>query len=217
MGLHGDGARLAYPRVSTVDDVSEVVRRIRVLEVIDASACRLRTLRVFCSRSGRLIDVEGCRSCPSGGGVGPESVTCQMLSEPAGLGSNTPAALASEPYVTCARADVRAAALMSVIAPPWLVPIIDEGDRFVGFVSSSSLARSVWPSQALMSMRVRDFAFGSSLVVHETMTVREALHMMANRRTRSVALVDSDGKLRGMLSDIDALRAFGAMGPPESV
>jgi CBS domain-containing protein len=197
-----------------VDNVSEVERRIRVLEVIDAEAGRARTLRVFCIRTGRTVDVEGCRTCPDNVHIRSESVTCGVPEEPERAGANTPAALVSVAHVMCARADARAAALVSVIQPPWLIPLVDDVDRFVGFVSSSSLATSMWPSRVAILMRLRDLAYGSSLMIHESTTIREALHMMAYRRTRWIAIVDSDGKLQGMLSDIDALSAIGTIARP---
>jgi CBS-domain-containing membrane protein len=193
--------------------VSEVERRIRILEVIDADAARTRTLRVFCMRVARMIDVEECRTCPNNVGVASDCVKCVVPDEPDRSGPNTPVALVSIAHVTSARADARVAALMSVIQPPWLVPLVDDADRFVGFVSSSSLAASTWPSRVAVLMRLRDLAFGSSLMIHESATLREALHMMAYRRTRWVAVVDSDGRLQGMLSDVDALSSLGAMGP----
>lgn len=197
-----------------MDDVSEVERPILVLEVIDAEAGRARTQRVFCIRSGRMVGVHECRTCPNSVHVRSESVTCGAPEEPERTGANTPAALVSVAHVMCARADARAAALMSVVQPPWLVPLVDEADQFVGFASSSALATSRWPSRVAILMRLRDLAFGSSLMVHESTTIREALHMMAYRRTRWIAIVDSEGKLQGMLSDIDALSAMGTMDRP---
>ncbi len=155
-----------------------------------------------------------CRRVPgvsSNLDVAADSVKCGAPEEPDRNGPNTPVAIVSVTHVTCARADARAAALMSAVKPPWLVPLVDETDWFVGFVSSSSIASSTWPSRVAILMRLRDLAFGSSLMIHESATVREALHMMAYRRTRWVAVVDSDGKLQGMLSDLDALSALGAM------
>ena len=190
--------------------MSEVERRIRVLEVIDADSARTRRLRVFCIRTARTIDIEECRTCPNNVDVAPERVRCDVPDEPDRLGPNAPAALVSIAHVTCARADARAAALMSVVQPPWLVPLVDETDRFVGFVSSSSLATSTWPSRVAILMRLRDLAFGSSLMIHESATVREALHMMAYRRTRWIAVVDSDGKAAGHA--VRHRRALGSRG-----
>jgi CBS-domain-containing membrane protein len=88
------------------------------------------------------------------------------------------------------------------------VPVVDDGGRFLGFVSSSGLASLSWPWRLINVTPARHLAFGPFLSVSESDPVGSALRIMAHRGARMLALVDSDGTMVGVLSDVDALRAF---------
>ena len=82
----------------------------------------------------------------------------------------------------------RAAVLMSAVIAPMAIATAGRRDRSVRRVRLVVVDRIVDLAVARRhTMRLRDLAFGSSLMIHESATVREALHTMAYRRTRWVA------------------------------
>jgi hypothetical protein len=84
----------------------------------------------------------------------------------------------------------------------WVVPVVDAADRFAGFVSSHM------PTALAGAVRaVGDSAFGPELAVSETESPLQALRLMAHRHACFVAVVDASGTPRGVLRDVDALRA----------
>jgi CBS-domain-containing membrane protein len=93
-------------------------------------------------------------------------------------------------------------------APPWQVPIVDGVDRFIGFVSSQDLASRVWPWRVLRLVPAGELSYGRFLAAPVSLPLDAALRLMAHHGARAVALVDDEGLLKGVLSDIDALRGL---------
>lgn len=91
---------------------------------------------------------------------------------------------------------------------PRQLPVVDDQDRFVGFVSSQALSSRHWPWRVVSMTPARDLVFGRFLAVRVSDPLPVALRLMAHRGARAVALVDAEGVLQGVLSDIDALRAL---------
>jgi CBS domain-containing protein len=96
------------------------------------------------------------------------------------------------------------------------LPIVDDADRFLGFVTPKLLDEARWPFHRVAVALAREVAAGASLLVLETEPLGRALRLMARRGARSVALVDPDGVLQGVLTDVDALWAatHGSEPPP---
>jgi predicted transcriptional regulator len=109
----------------------------------------------------------------------------------------------------CARVDVPVRAVESVVPPePWALPIVDMHGRFFGFISKTLLAASDLPPRLALAVPAMQIASGSALAVHETCSLRCAIHAMAIHGTRIIAILDASGDLRGVLTDIEALRAI---------
>jgi hypothetical protein len=107
---------------------------------------------------------------------------------------------------TCVRDSVIAGSL-GAWAPkePWAIPVVDASSRFVGFVSSNQVVAVATTARLAMIMSAGDLALGSSLIVREADSVRQALRVMAHGRARVVAVVDDSGTPRGVVRDIDLL------------
>ena len=117
--------------------------------------------------------------------------------------------------MTCVRGDVPGLLVLPLTRkPPWQVPVVDEGNHFIGFVSSQALAGRAWPWRLLSITPAEDLVFGRFLRVSVSDPLPTALRLMAHRGARAVALVDDAGVLQGVLSDIDALRSL-KKEPPE--
>jgi CBS domain-containing protein len=123
-------------------------------------------------------------------------------------GISAPAASAALRQVTLVRSDVPGAALVELAkSTPWRLPVVGEDDRFLGFVSHRLLEGPQWPWHRIKITPASDLVAGASLTVLETERLGHALRWMAGRGARSLALVDALGRFRGLLSDVDALRA----------
>jgi hypothetical protein len=125
--------------------------------------------------------------------------------------SDQPAGSIAPTLVRCTQADVPLRVLTSWLPPqPWVLPIVDEVDRFIGFASSTHPSRLPLPPRLIAGLPVREFAFGDTLVLSEAFRWADALRFMAHKHTRFVALLDDGGTPEGLLRDLDGLRALAA-------
>lgn len=163
---------------------------------------------VFCPARGCSVDTDSCKTCVHVRSVSARSVVCAP-EERLGVDTEPVAASAALGRVTIVREDVPTEILLALSnGPPWLVPIVDGSDRFLGFVSATRLAKSRSSGRGASATLAGEIAVGASMLALESAPLAHALRVMARRGARSLALVDRSGVVRGVLSDVDALRAL---------
>jgi CBS-domain-containing membrane protein len=131
-------------------------------------------------------------------------------------------------------ATARAATEMLVGREYRALPVVDDRGRVVGVVSSGDLVNraglearmellSAMSEDARKSFIehvsakvVGDVMTPEPATVRTTDTVATATHLMAERRIKRVPVVDADGRLAGILSRSDVLRAVGETFPREA-
>jgi hypothetical protein len=186
---------------------------IRTRSVIagDGSVAVKHMLHVMCPGRRGSVDLDVCRRCPQVHAVSEHLVDCTPVAVPpdgeAAVGAIAPS------RVTLARAEVPVAALESLVPPELLVPVIDEAGRFLGFFAAGHAISPALPPRLARAMPVGARLFGSTLLVHEGTPWPQAVRLMARRRGRVLAITDESGVVRGVLSDLDALRAMAGAGP----
>ncbi len=99
------------------------------------------------------------------------------------------------------------------------LPVVVENDILVGIVSDRDI-RSAMPStmlcetekaaegKRLADMKVQDIMTPNPVTVSPTQTLEDALIMMQNFKVGAFPVVDQVGKLKGMISVRDLMRAF---------
>ncbi len=99
------------------------------------------------------------------------------------------------------------------------LPVVVENDVLVGIVSDRDI-RSAMPSSMLSEtekaaeekrlalMKVKDIMTANPVTVSPTQTLEDAIIMMQNHKVGAFPVVDSVGKLKGIISVRDLMRAF---------
>lgn len=99
------------------------------------------------------------------------------------------------------------------------VPVVEEGDKLVGIVSDRDL-RSALPFRyfkeglgpdekaKLEQLRIKDIMTRQVFTISPGYTIQDALLMIQNAKVGALPVVDEEGRLRGILSVRDLLRAF---------
>ena len=99
------------------------------------------------------------------------------------------------------------------------IPVVEEGDKLVGIVSDRDL-RSALPfrylkegvspeeQEKLQRLRVKDIMTREVFTISPAYTIQDALLMIQNSKVGALPVVDEEGRLRGILSVRDLLRAF---------
>jgi hypothetical protein len=180
------------------------------LQIVAADGLHTSNRTAYCPSRRQAVDLGVCKSCAHAQVVTEDAVICAPPG-PSGNPSTTESAAGASGLRTVVgvRANVpwfSAAPLAK--APPWQVPIVDGVDRFIGFVSSRDIASRRWPSRLLRLVPAGELAFGRFLAAPASMPLDGALRLMAHHGARALALVDKNGLLQGVLSDIDALRGL---------
>jgi acetoin utilization protein AcuB len=86
------------------------------------------------------------------------------------------------------------------------LPVVDAGRRVVGVISRGDLARD--PRGAML---VRDLMTPDPETAREGTPLAEAADRMADRRIGCLPVVDESGRLSGLLSETDVLRALASL------
>ena len=99
------------------------------------------------------------------------------------------------------------------------IPVVEEGDKLVGIVSDRDL-RSALPfrylkegvspeeQEKLQRLRVKDIMTREVFTISPAYTIQDALLMIQNSKVGALPVVDEEGRLKGILSVRDLLRAF---------
>ncbi len=99
------------------------------------------------------------------------------------------------------------------------LPVVVEDDKLVGIVTDRDI-RSALPYHAfteglkpeekksLESLRVKDIMAKKVITISPAYTIQDALLMVQNAKVGALPVVDDEGRLKGILSVRDLLRAF---------
>ena len=99
------------------------------------------------------------------------------------------------------------------------LPVVDQENRLVGIVTDRDI-RSTLPSVALhdidskeekeriSALRVKDIMTRNPVTVSPAFTIQDALLLMQKTRVGAFPVVDDQGKLKGIISIRDLIRAF---------
>jgi len=99
------------------------------------------------------------------------------------------------------------------------LPVVEQGDKLVGIVSDRDI-RSALPfqcfkegispeeKQKLEGLQVRDIMTRKVFTISPGYTIQDALLMIQNSKVGALPVVDEEGRLKGILSVRDLLRAF---------
>ena len=99
------------------------------------------------------------------------------------------------------------------------LPVVDEGNRLIGIVTDRDI-RSAMPSAALhdidsaeekqrvSSLKIKDIMTPNPVTVSPTYTIQDALLLMQKTRVGAFPVTDEQGKLKGIISIRDLIRAF---------
>ena len=182
---------------------------VRTCDTLTPDGSRSRRLSVFCPRLAASVGTASCRECTYARSIRPTVVECCPPLETVRTGEESLAGAASSAAVTCARRDVTARAVVSLLmTQPWPVPIVDARDHFLGFVSLAHVTRLDLPRRIAWSLPVGEATFGNALAVLEGGALRSAIRAMAIHQSRTIALLDGNRIVQGVLTDVDALRAI---------
>jgi CBS domain protein len=181
-------------------------------ETIAADGSTARQKLVFCPVRERTIDPMCCCGCPHANAISKSSVECAPPAPNSGSTDWTIVAAISALTFCCLDGELTGEAAAPLLAQRADgLPVVDARGRFCGFVSSAAPGSGGLPSRLSSTLRVRDLAVGHALAIGEERSIGEALEAMALRHARALAVVDADGNVRGVLTDIDALRAWTAL------
>ncbi len=93
--------------------------------------------------------------------------------------------------------------------------VVKDGDIIMGVVSSGDVTRIIVRGKAPSEVRVRDFMTACSLVgenpciqINEESLVLDALRLMFSGRVRRILVVNDEGEFTGIISFLDALKAW---------
>ncbi len=99
------------------------------------------------------------------------------------------------------------------------LPVVEEGDKLVGIVSDRDI-RSALPFRCfseglspeekaqLEDLRVKNIMTRKVFTISPGFTIQDALLMIQNSKVGALPVVDEEGRLKGILSVRDLLRAF---------
>lgn len=99
------------------------------------------------------------------------------------------------------------------------IPVVEDGDKLVGIVSDRDL-RSAMPfwyfredpgpeeKARIENLRIKDIMTRKVFTIPPGYTIQDALLMIQNAKVGALPVVDEEGRLKGILSVRDLLRAF---------
>lgn len=205
------------PAIEECRDIAVRSRRIVI------AADRITTERtVQCARSDVELPISDCRLCPDHCGVrvqgrsivvrcrGDRSAPPPPTTETAEVRERSPRlASVMTADVVCVRPDLEVAALRVLLAnqPFSGTPVVDEEGRPVGVISQTDLARA-----ELMGVgaKVSDVMTPMPLSLAENAPLSVAVAHMATEDLHRIAVVDTSGRVVGIISTLDVVRWLAA-------
>jgi CBS-domain-containing membrane protein len=93
------------------------------------------------------------------------------------------------------------------------VPIVDAQRKLLGMITDRDIAMAAYiAGRALTSLRIEPSMSGDPWVCQETEDLEEALKSMAQAQLHRLPVVDTHGRLVGLLSMTDVVQALGGHG-----
>jgi CBS domain-containing protein len=192
------GSRGRRPLAATVT--------VRQREILSHGGQRRRST-VFCPSENQSVDLAWCRGCPLAESVDANAVRCSP--DPAAkeappttrIGSETPVGAVMNARHVSALPEVPAAQLANATggAPDVAVLVVDDGDHPLGIIEPAVLAASPGAMPAA--------TIGHSIPsIREDSSVSDAIECMVRGHRRFLPVVQEDGRVAGVLSDLDILR-----------
>jgi len=193
----------------TSKEVMPVRLSIRTLRALGPGGECSDAPNVFCPRHLRTTSLATCLACPRLVGTAPGSIECVAgaLDHPAlerfdlRLGADVCVGDAMAPATYCVPAEVMAAVVARSLKEHGasVAVVVHAPDRFVGLVDLETA------TLASQGVPVGDIA-RHVRPVREAAPLAFAVERMVHERARALPVVDDEGFLVALLSDIDALR-----------
>jgi CBS domain-containing protein len=181
----------------------EVGRR----EILSRGGAR-RLLTVFCPAERRSVGLEWCRGCPLALHADQDAVRCLPDAEPrsgsddnAPLGSDASVGEAVGRHQWSVLPEVRASEIASALkgTSASAILVVDDADRLVGVIDPCDLEFAPPDERAGVLAR-------RSPCIEESASLAEAVECMVRAHTRYLPVLRADGRVSGVLDDLDALR-----------
>jgi acetoin utilization protein AcuB len=99
------------------------------------------------------------------------------------------------------------------------LPVVDKNDRIIGIVTDRDI-RSAWPysffkesyhkkeKEKFSKIKIKDIMTINPITLSPTSTIQDALLLIQEKKIGALPVVDEEGKLKGIISVRDLLRAF---------
>jgi hypothetical protein len=193
----------------TAEGQRRVCLRVRKLEHLHGDAVRTTSLAVFCPGECRSLNIDTCRGCPRLSTITEDAIHCAPTSGvrlPEGIrtaapvGSDACVGEAMGHAALLADASVSAAAFAESLDMPGhsVAIVVDEALRAMGLVEVAVAAG------ALEDCSIEELARRVS-PIHEGAPLAHAIDRMVRERARALPVVDEQGQVVGLLTDLDAL------------
>ena len=184
-----------------------VILEVRRREILSRGGAR-RQLSTFCPAERRSVGLEWCRGCPLALHADQDTVRCLPDVEPrdrsddtARLGSDAAVGEAVGRHQWSVLPDVRASEIASALKGTSVsaILVVDDADRLVGVIDRSVLESAPPDERAgVLARRTPCIGEANSLI--------EAVECMVRAHTRYLPVLRADGRVAGVLDDLDALR-----------
>jgi len=189
-------------------DALRVRLRVRRLRVLGPAGDWRDTASVFCPRHRRTMTLTSCLTCPRLHAAAEDSIECaaapdEDLADEAfhlRIGGDACVGDAMSCTTVCVLADVAAAALARSLKEQGasFAVVVDEPDRFRGLVDlEAATLADAWASAGSLVRPTHP--------VREAAPLAFAVERMVHERARALPVVDEEGFVVALISDIDAL------------
>ena len=214
----GCPAMNARPPILSGEEVPLVRLRVRALQRVRHDGDRSAVSTVFCPARRRSTDVDTCRRCPRLSNAAQDAIECAAAkSQPlardlladARLGGDACVGEAMGCVAVAVHADVKANAVVRSLEEEGIIVaiVVDDAGRLVGLVDAADAARATEPVRACeLARRVTP--------VHEAARLVHAVDRMVRDRARALPVIDDDGYVVALLTDLDALHWVAGRGGP---
>jgi CBS-domain-containing membrane protein len=183
--------------------------RVRRLQRVRSDGGGEATATVFCPGRNRSMDLEACRRCPRIASMSENAIECTPPSSEsavreqlaaARLGGDANVGDAMGQFTLSVHAFLAARDLVRAFERTGgvVAVVVDDAGRLVGLVDAEDAARA--------DEQVRTHELATRVrAVHESAPLFHAIDRMVHERARALPVVDEDGYVVALLTDLDAL------------